>query len=822
MSSTLNVLHVFIASPDDMIPERHAIKEVADKLNQSFEIHAGQSLKILGWEDISPGYGRAQEVINADVDKSDIFIGFLGRKWGSSPGKGEYTSGFEEEYHRALERKEKTGSPEICIFFKEIDELTLSDAGPELNKILCFKNKLINSRKVLFDTFKDINCWNDKTHKLLLSHLVRSVTSKNHVLEQKHSQSPEKTNTTQLSDATTEKKNHATSKADKQITEFFGRGLELIKNGEMSSFSNNVSIDKLTVARLGLGALSLINRDIDDSLPSPHLINYLYKNKSEINLTHLEEYIIFKTNISCNESNSPGWYWLYKSKIDLKFLLRFLTGFEKDPTIIKAALEYALKLKIPLNRLLKNEKKSEQNILTPIDYIFSVGNSRVKKVYLEHLKESGTARDLAFLKKIKSQNNSDLKDEIDNASSAILLKTNPSNYFENNILSAAWVSEDSINLLKQTADKIAIILLKKGLRHTDGKVQTFSAIELARRGSISLDEISGLDDKSATTKVFEAYYLGLIKKGECKLNRKEVRSNLTGEYLPLFTFSAAIDVDDVLGQLFKLYSYDELINILNEHSKDSLVAYRILAELHFAKFSANLRQDIKTNFSEKRQYLSEIKKSKSLLSDLIIGSDSWSSEITEATSVALAGLVANGNSSDRDLVEPFLTNESIKLRTIAISFIARFGTYKDLDYLMSIIESENNTVADAAVKAILKLDSGKRHYILKLLQSKNYKHLKAALIYFAGYSRNEIWTFIESRLYDENEKIRELICAYAIQRIHKKQLEELLNNYMAATTYYYNVVFIFDRYLYGTKPFKNIFSNNFDLIMNNHCFVEDI
>ena len=113
MSENLKLLQVFIASPNDLVEERRAIKEVADAINAVFGKEVGLQIQLLGWEDRLPGYGRAQEQINDDVDRADLFVGFLWRRWGSQPGNPKYTSGFEEEFNRAAERREKTGTPDM-------------------------------------------------------------------------------------------------------------------------------------------------------------------------------------------------------------------------------------------------------------------------------------------------------------------------------------------------------------------------------------------------------------------------------------------------------------------------------------------------------------------------------------------------------------------------------------------------------------------------------------------------------------------------------------------------------------------------------------
>jgi hypothetical protein len=70
------------------------------------------------WEDTLPGYNRPQELINKDVDACELFIGILWRRWGQESGK--FSSGFEEEFVRVKERKIRTDSPELWLFFSPL------------------------------------------------------------------------------------------------------------------------------------------------------------------------------------------------------------------------------------------------------------------------------------------------------------------------------------------------------------------------------------------------------------------------------------------------------------------------------------------------------------------------------------------------------------------------------------------------------------------------------------------------------------------------------------------------------------------------------
>ncbi len=129
-----NILTIFLASPSDLKEERNLVRNIVNRVNKVLSRRVEWHIDLLGWEDTLPGYSRPQSLINIDVDACDLFVGILWRRWGQETG--EYSSGFEEEFVRAQERRKKTGSPEIWLFFKTIDEENAKDPGEQLKKVL--------------------------------------------------------------------------------------------------------------------------------------------------------------------------------------------------------------------------------------------------------------------------------------------------------------------------------------------------------------------------------------------------------------------------------------------------------------------------------------------------------------------------------------------------------------------------------------------------------------------------------------------------------------------------------------------------------------
>lgn len=164
------VISVFLASPDDLKDERRLTREIVDRLNKSLRLY-GQHIDLYGWEDIAPGAGRAQGKINPFVDRCDLFVGVLHRRWGTPTG--EFSSGFHEEYSRVRKRYEDTGCPDIALFFKYADEVSLDDPGPQLKQILAFRDSV--KSEVYFRDFRDVEEWKNYIEQLLLERALHGL-----------------------------------------------------------------------------------------------------------------------------------------------------------------------------------------------------------------------------------------------------------------------------------------------------------------------------------------------------------------------------------------------------------------------------------------------------------------------------------------------------------------------------------------------------------------------------------------------------------------------------------------------------------------------
>ena len=114
-------LTIFLASPNDVLDERNALRKVVEEVNSTLShISTGVRFEVQGWEDASPDFGEdAQDVINRQFDPADcdVFIAILWLTIGTHTQRAP--SGTVEEYDRAKAyRDENPDGIRLMVYFK--------------------------------------------------------------------------------------------------------------------------------------------------------------------------------------------------------------------------------------------------------------------------------------------------------------------------------------------------------------------------------------------------------------------------------------------------------------------------------------------------------------------------------------------------------------------------------------------------------------------------------------------------------------------------------------------------------------------------------
>lgn len=164
MPRQLQVYRVFLASPSDVMDERAVALEVTNRLNTTLLQNQGKLIHLTGWEYLAPKAGRPQDIINALVNDCDIFVGLLHERWGTPTGR--WTSGFEEEFNLAQDRRERTGAPDMAMFFKNVSSEVEASPTPGYKRVQHFRNSM--GQHHLYDTIASQEDWRYKLSLLLM------------------------------------------------------------------------------------------------------------------------------------------------------------------------------------------------------------------------------------------------------------------------------------------------------------------------------------------------------------------------------------------------------------------------------------------------------------------------------------------------------------------------------------------------------------------------------------------------------------------------------------------------------------------------------
>src|SRR5574340_422678 len=140
MAEQRKLYRIFVASPSDVGPEREIARSVIAGVSRDLGAAAKLTLEAHGWEDVRPGLGRPQELINPLVDEADVLVGIVWKRYGSSTGVAE--SGTREEFDRMLQRARREELVEVMMYFRDVPADMRADPGPQLTAVLAFREEM--------------------------------------------------------------------------------------------------------------------------------------------------------------------------------------------------------------------------------------------------------------------------------------------------------------------------------------------------------------------------------------------------------------------------------------------------------------------------------------------------------------------------------------------------------------------------------------------------------------------------------------------------------------------------------------------------------
>ncbi|QXZ11888.1 DUF4062 domain-containing protein [Pseudomonas sp. AO-1] len=442
-------------------------KQVADELNSMLSLKLNVHIELVGWEDTVSSAGRPQEIINRDLERCDVFIGILWKRWGSAPdNESKYESGFEEEFAIATTGHRNCKKPLISLFFKKIDALALSDPGQQLQKVVSFRKKIIEEKTLLFQEFENEKDFEGVIRKCISNYVLEHIDLIDSQPQATHAPDIEL----------------ESSKSDKNRETFDFSPIQ----GESANFiqsilrrsgdaSKRAKLEPFEVARLRLIANGLGDGQNDNSYLGTHDANLIYQNKNSCELDEQEILGLLHSGAkNLKYENIPIWYWL-QHPLNKHYSLSFLTLTipEGGHSIVSSILDL---MTVTGTKLTSHDFVTRREFVdTWLSERFS---SSVKNSALRYLGENGVEDDLDEIHKEIIKNDSQTIALAQEAYVSIKFRVGLNSGLEAvNYLQPAVLGEELINSIFENHSHIGTEVLIKTLENRNKMVRA-KAVEI--------------------------------------------------------------------------------------------------------------------------------------------------------------------------------------------------------------------------------------------------------------------------------------------------------------------------------------------------------
>ncbi len=802
MEETLRLIRVFLASPGDLQDERRLANEAVEELNKGIASHLGFRVELKGWEDTLPGSGRPQAIINQELDRCELFIGIMWKKWGTPPAtQGPYSSGFEEEFERSSIRLKETGQPEMAMYFKKINTEFLVDPGVDLKKVIAFRDRIISEKIILFSTFDEVNELQKCVRLKITDYLINLDKADVENFEEKQAKTK-----IQVGDI------ESTQDMDTVKSPFSAEGHTFLKGflEKTEAEDSTEDITPIEVARFRLLSNTISKSGNHEPFLGVHDANIIFANRHITYGTQEISRLIDCGLKNIDQENTPLWYWcnIYKKDAVGDFL-----AFKSIPYSDEDVSSGALKAMKLIGAMLPFEGDYVDRNKYITSWLSEKSSDNIKLAALLYLKNYGKNEDLPLIQSELDQANSKTARISLEAILSIQLRYNKGEAFKTAFtdhfeLIDEMLLEEVLSISSNLDDEI----LKLGLTHRNKRIRLESFKRLRERNKINSDELKEL--KNDPFVLIRKEVVDFLLSDNQPMNDKEVKNILIkpqkiGGLSSLF----APTQSDKEGQkcydeyLFSKYSdmtEIKLLELTKEGAVLNDIPYFALCNRYFKSHSKELRKNVGDHFKEHfEDYIEHLKNIGTSEESIKKFRDLEDFERKQLTRKGLDILCKKGESKDLNIIRKNMRSEYIKSSIDEIEYMRKFGEWDDIpfvgkaekDYMSRTLltaYSINYAWYHSIAKAIYNIG---RDRIGELLRIEMPPRILVELIKICSFSKfSEISDeTLLSLINSKEDKIRKFVTLKSIQSFKKSKLKSLLKNYKDSEGYsYYNVIFWID------------------------------
>ena len=787
-----SILRVFLASPNDVETIRRVARNVVDELNRTFSDQAGIQIDLLGWEDTPTGYGRPQALINAEVDRCDIMLGILYKRWGTPPdSESDYGSGFEEEFDRAINRRRETGTPDIQLVFKRVEDE--SDPGPQLSRVLAFKRQLIDAKELLFkeidsDSEAEKHFRNILTHELLGR--IPSSGGRSPPFGASYGRGEQ--------DSSTEGSGAEPVAVPAQLVDTLaGVDSGLREASDLSSFSADA--DRFDLLRAHLAMETLVSRRVSHELLNVHALNALYLDKERLDAEEAELGLILRTLVAPDLIVS-GWYWHGAKQPEFPAWLLGMAVFDDVESVRRGAYELLTKAGEPLvvdDRETFLSMMVEENEPSVQRALVSFLASRVSEEEVTALSgQEGVALTSSQMAELRGR----------------VLEVNDSARFYSEQSSVEALHNWALEALGESIHSVDEPLLAEGLAAPDPRLRLLVAEELLGRGSLDETRARQLISEGSPPVLRAVGFKALAQAGEL-LDPAEVKLALNPPSAPTdpstqgllnlggllsissrpLTSLSPKDVDDVLAEVYRSLP-DEAVSADVEWL-GGVPAYRVALERELIT-GDDARQGLANRFEGLRDsYFGHLETtfgqaavdhSRPQLDQI------ENFVVSEFATEALLAISKLPKEGDADLARSYTFGEQPLVA--AVQVLCQIGEDSDVPPLLELVDTVHGELRTQAIEACATLASLER--LLGLISSGEPAVVCEALRMLAQREVLIEPSLLLTTLNSDDANVRRAGVGYLLAS-EPDGLEEWLRSYSSQDRYFYDVVRMLDCVLYA-------------------------
>lgn len=795
MADNISLVRIFIASPTGLEAERRLVRDIAEEINETHVEHWRCEIKIVGWEDTIIGYRRPQDRINQDLDKCDYFFGILYNRWGSPPslpGEG-YSSGFEEEYNRAISRKQNGYIKDVALFFRVVDIPTGLEPGADIKRVREFRQQCIDEKRVFFFDYNEIEQFRSAVRKKIFD--IGWAESNNiseigrEIVEPDRVEGKEKSQLTRLYSPN----GLFQTRSAQFLTSMSSR---------IADWDGRIASD---IARMRLIALSVSRPGNDESYLGAHDANLVFKTFRDEVLSEQEYRALSVCGVAAFAGhNVPIWHWIAE-----------LNGRDKPfGYIAELAVWGSDALRLNALRILESARQEIPNLGEEIpkelmlrSWFSDSANDQIFAAANRFLSHCATLADIPQMEAALEAASPSRKAEVELSIVAVLARSDAKaalrRILERDLDGAPDMAVDRIfsdpSALETETVRLCLSARADGVRR--------KAVQILRdRAELQLEDAKILlSDTDVEIRYYALDYLatqGLEMSDEVIRQALRVRKSNRS----LFLADSVTFYDDEYYQLYREnrfngLRYEQILNVLDSRGAPDDVPLLALIRNTKKGHLDGLRRNIDSDFSEYfEEELATIRRLES--SDI----DNYVSRferirgfrLQKIMDHALHVLCLADDRQDLERVRRVLS-DSVCLGSYAVmGYLEKYGDWSDIPRLVDlknkydnglfILLPEKYSADETRAKTIAKLSKGRVIDILKYDMNPYISSLVLKYITNTEIDKIDDGDILEvfdkeSRDYSENFVIR---CVSVLSR---KRLSGLLQRYIERDgPYYYNIV----------------------------------